>query len=120
MRRVYGSNLLLVDLVASVVLTVVQAVASGFLIFWNMFLGFAFDACGDPNPACNFTLGTGALFVVPVVAVVVFAGTVALVVKNRSTSRLSWWIPVAGIGVTVVSLVVAMTVMSIAVGRPIS
>ena len=119
-RRFYGSNLLLVDLVASVVLTVVQAVASGFLIFWNMFLGFAFDACGDPNPACNFTLGTGALFVVPVVAVVVFAGTVALVVKNRSTSRLSWWIPVAGIGVTVVSLVVAMTVMSIAVGRPIS
>ena len=120
MRRVYGSNVLLVDLVASVVLTVVQAVASGFLIFGNMFLGFAFDACGAPNPACNFALGTGALFVVPVVALVVFAATVALVVKKRSTSRLSWWIPVAGIGVTVVSLVVATTVMSIAVGRPIS
>jgi len=118
-RRVHGSNVLLVDLGATVVLTVVQAVASGYLIFWNMFLGFAFDACGDPNPACNFALGTGALFVVPAVAVVAFAATVALVVRNRSTSRLGWWIPVAGIGVTVVSLVVAMAVMSIAVGRSI-
>jgi uncharacterized membrane protein YhaH (DUF805 family) len=110
-----GDRFWLVDLVASVVLTVAQGVASGDLIFWNMFLGFAFDACGDPNLACNFARGTGALFVVPVVALVVFAATVALVVKNRSASRLSWWILVAGIGVTVVSLVVAMTVMSIAV-----
>lgn len=117
--RAPSSNLLLVDLVATVALTVAQAVASGYLIFWNMFLGFAFDACGDPSPACNFPLGTGALFVVPLVAVAVFAATVALVVRNRRRSQLGWWIPVAGIGVTMVSLIVAMTVMSVAVGRPI-
>ncbi len=119
-RRVHGSNVLLVDLVAAVALTAALAVVSGYLIFENMFLGFAFDACGDPNPACNFTLGTGALFVVPVVAIVVFAATVALVIRNRRRSQLGWWIPVAGVGVTIVSLMVAMTVMSIAVGRPIS
>ena len=118
-RRAYGSPVLSVDLVASIVLTVAQAIASGYLVFLNVFLGFAFDACGDPYPSCNYALGTAACLVVPVVAVVVLITTIVLVTQYRRKSRLGWWIPLAGIGTTIVSLGLAMVLMSVAIGRPL-
>jgi uncharacterized BrkB/YihY/UPF0761 family membrane protein len=119
-RRVYSTKVLAFDLIASIVLTVGQGVGSGWLIFLNLFLGFAFDACGYPEPACNYALGTGAWFIVPIVSVVVLITTILLVAKNRRKSRLGWWIPLAGIATTIVSLSIAMLLTSIAIGRPLA
>jgi uncharacterized BrkB/YihY/UPF0761 family membrane protein len=119
-RRVYSTKALAFDLIASIVLTVGQGVGSGYLIFLNLFLGFAFDACGDPHPPCNYVLGTGAWFIVPIVSVVVLITTILLVAKNRRKSRLSWWIPLAGIATTSLSLGIAMLLTSIAIGRPLA
>lgn len=119
-RRVYSTNLLAFDLIASIVLTVGQGVASGYLIFMNLFLGFAFDACGGPQPACNYALGTGAWFIVPIVSILVLLATILLVAKNRRRSRLGWWIPLAGIVIMIVSLGIAMLLTSIAIGRPLA
>lgn len=119
-QRVYAPNVRALDLLVSIVFTVAQAVASGYLIFLNVFLGFAFDACGAPHPACNYALGTGAWFIVPVVAVVVLVATIFLVAKNRRMCRLGWWIPLVGIAATIVSLGIAILLTSIAIGRPLS
>lgn len=107
-----------VDLVASVVLTAVQAVASGYLIFLNLFLPFPFDACGDPSSTCNTAVGYGAWFIVPVVAITVLVATLIRIFKNRAKSRLSWWVPLAGIGANVIVLLIATGLTNVAAGRP--
>jgi uncharacterized BrkB/YihY/UPF0761 family membrane protein len=113
----WGPNVLAIDLVVTIVLTLAQVVASGFLVFLNLFLGFAFDACSDPNLTCHYSLGTAALFVVPVVAVVVLVATILLVVRNRRKSRLGWWIPLAGMAAAYLSLGIALALMNIATGQ---
>jgi uncharacterized BrkB/YihY/UPF0761 family membrane protein len=116
-QRAWGPNVLTIDLVVTIVLTLAQVVTSGFLVFLNLFLGFAFDSCGDPNLTCNDSLGTAGLFIVPVVAVVALAWTILLVIRNRRKSGLCWWIPLAGAGATCLSLVIATTVTNIASGK---
>lgn len=116
-QRAWGPNVLTLDLVVMIVLALAQVVTSGFLVFLNVFLGFAFDSCGDPNLTCNYSLGTAGLFIVPVVAVVALAGSILLVIRNRRKSRLCWWIPLAGAATTYLSVGVALTVTNIAIGK---
>jgi cytochrome bd-type quinol oxidase subunit 2 len=108
---------LAIDLVVAIVLTLPQVATSGYSVFLNFFLGFAFDACSDPNLTCNYSLGTAALFIVPVVAVVVLAATILLVVRNRRKSRLGWWIPLAGMAAAYLSLGIAIALTNIATGQ---
>jgi uncharacterized BrkB/YihY/UPF0761 family membrane protein len=115
-QRAWGPNVLTIDLVVTIVLSLAQVVTSGILVFLNLFLGFAFDSCGDPNLTCNDSLGNAGLFIVPVVAVVALAWTILLVIRNRRKSRLCWWIPLAGAAATCLSLVIAITVTNIASG----
>ncbi|QNE46663.1 hypothetical protein F1C58_06910 [Glaciihabitans sp. INWT7] len=117
-RRLDSPEARRIDLIVSVILTALQVASSACLIFLNVFLPFAFDACGDPSLACDYTLGTVASFVVPLVSFVVLIATIALIVRNRAKSRLSWWIPLAGIAVTVVALLAAIALINIATGRP--
>jgi hypothetical protein len=107
-----------VDLVVSVILTALQVASSAYLIFLNVFLPFAFDACGYPAPSCDYTLGTVASFIVPLVSIAVLLWTIVMIVRNRAQSRLCWWVPVAGIALTVVALAVAIGLLDIATGRP--
>jgi uncharacterized BrkB/YihY/UPF0761 family membrane protein len=119
-QRAWGPKALTIDLVVTIVLTLAQVVTSGFWIFLNLFLGFAFDSCGDPSLTCNYSLGIAAWFIVPVVAVIVLVATIPLVVRNRRKSRLGWWIPFAGIAATYLSVGVAITLTNIATGHSLS
>ena len=119
-QSVHATNVLATDLIAAVILTVAHGVVSGYLIFLNVFLGFAFDACGYPDSACNYALGTGAWFIVPTVAIVVLVITILLIGKNRRRARLVFWIPLAGIAATLAALGIAMLLTSIAIGRPLT
>ncbi|MBC7441159.1 MAG: hypothetical protein H7311_01300 [Ramlibacter sp.] len=117
-RRLASPEARSVDLVVSVILTALQVASSAYLIFLNVFLPFAFDACGYPLPSCDYTLGTVASFIVPLVSVVVLLATIVVIVRNRAKSRLCWWVPLAGIALTVVALLVAIGLINIATGGP--
>ncbi|MHC5796564.1 hypothetical protein ACVXZ4_10440 [Lacisediminihabitans sp. FW035] len=105
-----------IDLVLAIVLTVGLIATSGFLIFMNLFLGFAFDACSDPRLDCNYTLGAVAWYTLPIVAIIVLFATIVLIVKRYGRARVIWWIPCAGIGVVVGTFCFGIALVNFAVG----
>lgn len=99
-RRIPTTEARRLDAWATTALTLAQLVFVGFLVFGALLLGFTYDACGDQHPACNYALAPVAFYVVPVVCTLAFAFTLAGILTRRLRSRLTWWIPLAGAGIS--------------------
>lgn len=108
------------DAWATTLLTLAQLVFAGFLTFGAMLLGFAYDACSGQYPKCNYALAPIAFYVVPAVCALAFAFTIARILILRSRSRLTWWIPLMGAGISLASFGLSILLTMLATGRPIS
>lgn len=106
------------DLWAACILTLAQLIFSGAVTYGALLSTFAYDGCGSPQPECNYALGGFALRLVPVTCVLIFALTVAVIVARYRRARPTWWIPVAGAGVSVTALVVSILLTVLATARP--
>jgi hypothetical protein len=108
------------DVALTITLTVGQLVLGGALTVGAVLEGFTYDACGGPDPECNYALVPFAFYVVPVACVLAFALTICGIRALYRRSRAAWWIPLASTGISLAGFAVSMLLTVIATGRPIS
>lgn len=81
----------------------VQFLVSGYFICAAMLSGFIFDSCSERD--CNFPLIELAGWIARAGILALFEFCVGWCVRNYTLGRATWWIPLAGIGVSLVVLV---------------
>lgn len=99
------------------ILTIAQLILGAFLSFLALLEQFTFDACGAPNPECNFSLGPVAFFVVPIACVIALGFTLFGILRRRTLSFTCWWVPAAAFGISLLGFGISMLLLVMATGR---
>ncbi|WP_420361842.1 DUF6264 family protein [Curtobacterium aetherium] len=99
------------DVVATVVLLLVGALAATTAGWGIALLGLAFRSCGAPGNRCDEGLGSTVVTLGPVLVAVVFVVTVVLCVLRSVRRRTAWPVALLGLGVLAVVFLVARLVV---------
>ncbi|PZF66685.1 hypothetical protein DEJ33_08250 [Curtobacterium sp. MCPF17_047] len=95
------------DVVATVVLLLLGAVATVVASRGIQFMALSFGSCDAPGNRCDEGLGGTVVTLGPVVVALVFLVTLVLCVLRLVRRRLAWPVALLGLGVLVVVFVVA-------------
>jgi len=83
------------DVVASIILLVLGAIAFAVLAFASLFLAMMSDGCGS-GTNCNYGVMTAGYFVALLVPPVVFVASAIWTIIRLVRRRLAWWVPLVG------------------------
>ncbi|PZE62679.1 hypothetical protein DEI83_14810 [Curtobacterium sp. MCBD17_021] len=99
------------DVVASVVLLVVDALAAVTAGWGISLLALGFGSCEAPGNRCDEGLGGTVVTLAPVLVALVFLATVLCCVRRLVRRRIAWPVALLGLGVLVVVFLVARLVV---------
>lgn len=91
-----------------------QILVSGYFIFTAALSGFVVDSCGERN--CNFPLIEFAGWTAPIGIFAIFTFCVGLCIRNYSRGLATWWIPLGGIGASLLVLLASIGLLQWGVG----
>lgn len=110
-RRPAGAWNLVATILLLILLIVVGAVLSFFVILQQM--GIA--ACSAIPTQCDYELLEVTTWITPAVVLVGIVLSIVSVSFRRRGSRRTWWVPLLGIGLTVIAFVVASMLVAAAI-----
>lgn len=99
--------------IALLLLLVVTAAALSFAVILEE-MGVA--ACSGAMASCNFTLLGVTTWITPMAGIASVVLTLVALATRAKNSRRSWWVPPAGLILTVIAFTVASTLVSVALG----
>lgn len=97
-------------------LLLVHGLLSVGLMISAFFGQIQFEGCGyiGSTRQCNYALGTGALYGLVAVVILLFAAAISLVVRARGSAKPGWPIPIVGSAASLLAFVVYVQVMDMA------
>jgi len=104
------------DVVASIILLVLGAIAFAVLAFASLFLAMMSDGCGS-GTNCNYGVMTAGYFVALLVPPVVFVAAAIWTIIRLVRRRLAWWVPLVGAAVALAAWGVGLAMMQASLGR---
>ncbi len=93
-------------LAATLALFGLQILVSGYFNFAVALSGFIVDSCSERD--CNFPLIEFAGWTAPVGILAIFVSCIGLCVRNYNRARATWWIPLAGIGASLLVMLASI------------
>jgi hypothetical protein len=102
------------SLAVTLVLFIIQIILSSLFVFLAAVSGLITDSCGGRD--CNFSLIEFSGWVAVLGIPAVFVACVGLSVRNHNRSRTTWWIPLSGIGASLLVLLISIGLLQWGVG----